>query len=285
MSTLENAARTRAGADRGRRTIVSFMRRSGKLDARLARAWSEHSAAYLLKLDQAPAGLGVDPGLTVDRGFLETAFGRRAPLTLEIGSGQGENVVAAAADHPERDYLALEVYEPGLAHTMLLAGKQGLSNLRLARTNATEFISAAGPGALDEAWTFFPDPWPKMKHHKRRLIQPALAADLARALTPGGLWRIATDIDDYALHVHEVMDADPAWRNLGDERVSLAIEHVGKGTAERAAALPHADFLESTRFPGRILTNFERKGLVAGRAIHDLTYQVVRAGDGELRPR
>ncbi|WP_236632663.1 tRNA (guanine(46)-N(7))-methyltransferase TrmB [Bifidobacterium xylocopae] len=260
---------------RARRSVVSFTRRSGKLDPRLGRAWNEYAGSYLLSLHPDTDALGVDPGVVVDRAFLERVFGRKAPLTVEIGSGQGENIVAAAAGHPDRDYLALEVYEPGLAHTMLLAGKHGLPNLRLARTNAPEFVAAASPGLLDEVWTFFPDPWPKMRHHKRRLVQPALAADLAKAMAPGGLWRIATDIDDYALHVHEVLDRDPAWRNVGGRRVSLPTGHVGKGTADRAAGMPHAEFVESERFEGRVLTNFERKGLAAGRTIHDLAYRSV----------
>ena len=90
-----------------------------------------------------------------------------------------------------------------------------------------------------------------------------------------GVWRIATDIEDYALHVHEVMDARRDFENLGTLTVSLPVEHVGKGNAESAAALPHADFMESERFDGRVLTNFEKKGLAAGRVIHDFAYRAV----------
>lgn len=256
-----------------RRSIVSFTRRSGKLDARLERAWREYSAAYLMQVGGREDSLGVEAGLRIDSAYLEAAYGREAPVTVEIGSGQGENIVAAAQKHPERNYLALEVYEPGLAHTMLLAGKLGLSNLKIARTNAPEFIASTAPNTLDEVWTFFPDPWPKMKHHKRRLVQPMLAADLSRALVSSGLWRLATDIEDYALHIHEVLDSLPFLRNMGQLQVSLPTEHVGKGTADRADALPHALFCESERFEGRVLTNFERKGISAGRRIHDFTYQ------------
>ena len=265
---------TETQSNAGRRSIVSYVRRSEKLNDRLARAWSEYSSRYLLDLGQAEGSLAVGEGFRFDSATVESIWGRKAPLIVEIGSGQGENVVASAREHPDWNYLALEVYQPGLAHTMLMAGKSDLDNLRLAQVNAPDLLTRMGPGLIAEVWTFFPDPWPKMKHHKRRLVQPALADDLADCLEPGGVWRIATDIEDYALHVHEVMDANPRFRNLGNLQVSLPTQHVGKGTADQAETLPHAAFMESDRFDGRIVTNFERKGIEAGRVIHDLTYQV-----------
>ena len=257
------------------RSIVSYVRRSEKLSDRLARAWARYSSRYLLDLDQADGSLTVAENLRCDAAMVRSIWGRDAPLIVEIGSGNGENVVVAAREHPDRNYLALEVYQPGLARTMLMAGKSDLDNLRLAQVNAPDLLARMDPGLIKEVWTFFPDPWPKMKHHKRRLVQPALADDLAECLEPGGLWRIATDIEDYALHVHEVMDGNPRFKNLGNLRVSLPTRHVGKGTADQAKSLPHAIFMESTRFDGRIVTNFERKGIEAGRVIHDLTYQVL----------
>ena len=256
------------------RSIVSYVRRSEKLNDRLARAWAQYSSRYLLDLGQAEGSLTVAEDLCCDIAMVRSVWGRDTPLIVEIGSGQGENVVASAREHPDRNYLALEVYQPGLAHTMLMAGKSDLDNLRLAQVNAPDFLSRMDPELIKEVWTFFPDPWPKMKHHKRRLVQPALAEDLAKCLVPGGIWRIATDIEDYALHVHEVMDGNPKFRNLGTLPVSLPTQHVGKGTADQAKSLPHAMFMESERFEGRIVTNFERKGIQAGRVIHDLTYQV-----------
>jgi tRNA (guanine-N7-)-methyltransferase len=127
-------------------------------------------------------------------------------------------------------------------------------------------------GSIAEVWTFFPDPWPKMKHHKRRIIQDSFARAVSEALVKDGLWRIATDIEDYALHVHEVLDTMDCLSNVGDVTVSLPTEHVGKGNAGEAANLPHQDFIESSRFEGRVLTNFENKGIAAGRVIHDFTY-------------
>ena len=255
--------------------VLSFVRRSGRLDDRLQRAWERYADTYLLDIAAGNGLLDVREGVRFDRPFVETNWGNGNPLIVEIGTGQGENVVAAAAARPDMNFLALEVYDPGVAHTMLLAGKHGLTNLRVAQVNAPELFKVADAGVAAEVWTFFPDPWPKKKHHKRRIVQPGLAADLHRALVDGGVWRIATDIEDYALHVHEVMDGLGGWKNLGALTVSLPLEHVGKGNADLAAGMPHADFMESERFGGRVLTNFEKKGLAAGRVIHDFAYQVV----------
>lgn len=257
------------------RKVLSFVRRSARLDARLQRAMDNHAARYVLD-DIAEEGR-LDPaqGFGFTGAYVRDHWGAAAPLTVEIGSGQGENVVAAAAAHPERNFLALEVYDPGVAHTVLLAAKHGLGNLRVARINAPELFAVMEPGVVDEAWTFFPDPWPKMRHHKRRIVQPELAARMHDALGEDGVWRIATDIEDYALHVHEVMDARDDFENVGGLTVSLPTAHVGKGNAGQASSLPHADFVESPRFEGRVLTNFERKGLDAGRVIHDFTYRRV----------
>lgn len=272
--TAEIAAKGEAGEGNplyGRK-VLSFVRRSARLDDRLQRAWDAYADRYLLPIAEREGSLSVPEGFALTEDYVREAFGNANPLVVEIGSGQGENIVAAAAADPHRNFLALEVYDPGVAHTMLLAGKQGLENLRIAQVNAPELIAAAQPGVIDEIWTFFPDPWPKMRHHKRRIVQPELAADVRRALRDGGVWRIATDIEDYALHVHEVMDGAPGFSNAGSLIVSLPTEHVGKGNADEAAALPHADFTESERFAGRVLTNFEKKGLAAGRVIHDFSY-------------
>lgn len=257
------------------RKVLSFVRRSARLDARLQRAWDAYADTYLLNINAGEGSLDVHEGFVFDQAYIRETWGNANPLIVEIGSGQGENVVAAAASQPDVNFLALEVYDPGVAHTLLLAGKQNLKNLRIAQINAPELFKAAVDGSIAEVWTFFPDPWPKMRHHKRRIVQPELAADIHRALTDEGVWRIATDIEDYALHVHEVMDGLDGFHNDGALTVSLPVEHVGKGNADEAAALRHADFAESERFDGRVLTNFEKKGLAAGRVIHDFTYRRV----------
>ncbi|OXN00744.1 tRNA (guanosine(46)-N7)-methyltransferase TrmB [Bifidobacterium vansinderenii] len=256
------------------RELMSFVRRSSRLDKRLQKAWDNYAGTYLLDLPQVGGReLSVDPDFHFDRAFAERTWGNGNPLIVEIGTGQGENIVAAAQNNPETNFLALEVYRPGVAHALLKAGKYELSNLRVAEVNAPDLMKVCETGLLEEVWTFFPDPWPKTRHHKRRIVQDALAVDVHRALRRGGLWRIATDIEDYALHVHEVMDGRDDFENTGTITVSLPTEHVSKGTADTAASLPHADFSESERFDGRVLTNFEKKGIDAGRVIHDFAYR------------
>ena len=255
--------------------VLSFVRRSGRLDARLQRAWDTYAGTYLLPLNAAEGSLDIRDDWRLTREWIHDTWGNTHPLVIEIGTGQGENIVAAAAQHPQTNYLALEVYDPGVAHTMLRAGKQQLGNLRIAQINAPELFAKADAATVSEVWTFFPDPWPKMKHHKRRIVQPALAVAIHRALVAGGLWRISTDIEDYALHVHEVMDGRTDFRNTGGLTVSLPTGHVGKGNAYLAQDMPHADFTESSRFEGRVLTNFEKKGLDAGRVIHNFAYQTI----------
>ncbi len=270
------AGRTNFSRSRG---IVSFVRRSSRLDKRLQHAWDEYADTFLLDFGQADHELGVPNDLTFDQNFVQSIWGNANPLIIEIGSGQGENITAAALSHPDNNYLALEVYTPGVAHTMLLGGHNGLTNLKIAQVNAPELFAICSRSVAQEIWTFFPDPWPKTKHHKRRIIQDPLAADVSNALVDQGLWRIATDIDDYALHVHEIMDNRDDFDNRGTLMVSLPTEHVSKGTAQMAYQLPHAMFRESHRFEGRILTNFEKKGLKAGRTIHDFTFYARHADD------
>lgn len=301
------------------RAVLSFVRRSARLDARLQRAKDSYSSKYLLDVSEGNGSLRLTKNLIIDREWISKNWGNSNPLVVEIGSGQGENIVSAASANPNTNFLALEVYDPGVAHTMLLASKcesscesesssessssssesseplgestcdsfndssynneskisKGLKNLRIAQVNAPDFFKACDSNVISEIWTFFPDPWPKMKHHKRRIVQNELAQDIHKALAKGGFWRIATDIEDYALHVHEVMDNRLDFKNVGNKSVSLPLEHVGKGNADEANKLPHADFCESERFEGRVLTNFERKGLEACRVIHDITYMSI----------
>lgn len=275
MTEMEKGERNNAR----RRSVVSFVRRSSTLDARLERAWNTYADDYVLRLDKGEYVLGVADTVRISRDFLAQAWGEGfqadGRVIVEIGTGQGENIVVAAAAHPQDNFIGVEVYTPGVAHTVLMAGKNELRNLRMVQVNAPELLSAFEPGVVSEVWTFFPDPWPKTKHHKRRIVQDSLAQAVHAALKDDGVWRIATDIDDYALHVHEVMDARADFANDGEKTVSLATEHVSKGTADLAAQLPHADFSESERFAGRVLTNFEKKGLDAGRVIHDFTYRRV----------
>lgn len=210
------------------------------------RGWDDLAPRYLLPLERDAAATSVRPGSAIDPAAV---FGRSAPLTVEIGSGQGHAIVHAATAHPERDFLAVEVFRAGLARTMLDADRAGARNLRLAEANAPEVLEHLLPeGSVDELWIFFPDPWHKKKHTKRRLVAPAFPPLAARALRDGGVLRLATDWEDYALQMREVM-ADAAEFTADFE----------------------GDW--APRFDGRVMTAFERKGIAKGREIRDLFYR------------
>ncbi|OMH34374.1 tRNA (guanosine(46)-N7)-methyltransferase TrmB [Tersicoccus sp. Bi-70] len=227
--------------------MVSFVRRGTRLQGKQLAAWERLSGHYLVDVSRASGATSVDPGARLDA---PATFGRRAPLTVEIGSGLGDAVVAAAAAAPERDFLALDVYRPGLSDLMRKADTAGAPNIRVIEANAPEvFGTLLAPGSVDEVWMFFPDPWPKKRHHKRRLVSPAFAELVARVLRPGGRWRLATDWEEYAEQMRATLDEVPAFTPANDGPDGWA-----------------------PRFDGRIETGFERKGIAAGRVIRDLTY-------------
>lgn len=225
---------------------VSFVRRSGRMSEAQERAWSELAPRFVIEVQRDAASTSILPGTQI---VPAEVWGREAPLVAEIGSGQGHAIVHAASSAPETDFLAIEVFRAGLARTMLDADRAGATNLRLVEANAPEVLQhLLPPGSISELWVFFPDPWHKKKHTKRRLVAPEFPPIAAAALRPGGVLRLATDWEDYALQMREVMD-DAA----GFER-----------------AFPGE---WAPRFDGRVLTAFERKGSRAGRDIRDLTYR------------
>lgn len=141
---------------------------------------------------------------------LTTVFGRHAPVTVEIGSGLGDTALHLAANHPDRDYLAADVHTKGIARTMLHLRERGLTNLRVLHGDGLDLIVRRLPEAsLDELLVFFPDPWPKSRHHKRRLVRQGFARAAARVLTPGGTLHLATDIHAYADVMRDVLDQEP----------------------------------------------------------------------------
>ncbi|MGC5030557.1 tRNA (guanosine(46)-N7)-methyltransferase TrmB [Micromonospora sp. DT229] len=174
-------------------------------------------------------------------------FGRRAPLVVEIGSGMGDTTVEMAAADPDRDYLAVEVHTPGIANLLDLVHRRELRNVRIAEGDAVELMQALPADFLDAVHVFFPDPWPKSRHHKRRLIQPRHVALLRSRLAVGGILHCATDWAEYAEAMRATLDADPGLVNLHD------------GYAPRPAHRP--------------VTRFERRALRAGRPIADLIYR------------
>ena len=230
---------------------VSFVRRSGRMTPSQERAWEELRERYLLEIPHGPAATSVAEGATGDPAAI---FGRAAPLVVEVGSGQGHQILHAASSHPDVDFLAVEVFRAGLARTMIRAEVAGLSNLRLAEVNAPELLEQYLPaGSVSEIWVFFPDPWKKTKHHKRRLVSADFARIARRALRPGGVLRLATDWEDYAEQMRSVMDEAPGFSRDFDG-----------GSGDWAP-----------RFDGRVLTAFEQKGIARGREIRDLAYCVV----------
>ncbi|MFJ3959200.1 tRNA (guanosine(46)-N7)-methyltransferase TrmB [Arthrobacter sp. NPDC090010] len=275
-----------------RRNPVSFVRRGTRLQGRRQTAWDEYSGSWAVDVPRHVADTSVHPDYVFDA---EATFGRKAPLIVEIGSGLGEAVTHAAAEHPEWDFLAVEVYTPGLANTLMKIVSGGLTNVRVVQANAPEVLENMLPaGSVHQVWVFFPDPWHKAKHHKRRLIQPAFAEQVAQALEPGGLWRIATDWSNYAVHAREVLDGSPDFQNVHDgERAgsespltqvwASGVETVVGGAPVREGRAPvsttHTGPNEGVdevggwapRFEGRTLTSFERKALEAGRLVFELT--------------
>jgi tRNA (guanine-N7-)-methyltransferase len=210
------------------------------------RAFRELAPRYLLDVPRDVAWTSVHPEAKLDP---RVEYGREAALIVEIGSGQGHAIVSAATSRPDDDFLAVEVYRAGLARTMLDADREGARNLRLVEANAPEVLSTYLPeAAASEVWIFFPDPWHKKKHTKRRLVREGFGDTVARALRDGGILRLATDWEDYALQMRDVLDADGAF--------------------DRVFEGEWAD-----RFDGRIMTAFERKGISKGREIRDLVYR------------
>jgi tRNA (guanine-N7-)-methyltransferase len=226
-----------AGDTAYRRTIRSFVRRAGRLTPSQARALEEYWPRF-----------GVNPPAGPLK--LDEVFGRGAPRTLEIGFGNGDNLAALAARHPERDYLGVEVHDPGVGHLLLRVERDGLTNIRIAHHDAVEVVTTwLAPGSIDEALIFFPDPWHKKRHHKRRLVQPDFLQRLARVMGPGGTLHLATDWAPYAEQMMETCEASPWFENTLAEG----------GYAERPETRPE--------------TKFERRGLKLGHAVFDLLFR------------
>lgn len=235
-------------APRRRREVVSFARRSARFNAQQQKAWHRYADRWVVDVPRLETDTSIDPGFSLDLGQV---FSRTAPLIVEIGPGMGESLVSMAAARPEANVLAFEVFLPAVAGTLGKLGKHELANVRLVQANAVEGLTTLVPAAsMSELWLFFPDPWPKHKHHKRRLVTPEFADLVACRMAPGGIWRMATDWAGYATRMRSVLDGHAAFAN----------EHPG-GWAPRLAARP--------------MTRFESRGIAAGRRILDLTFRRV----------
>jgi len=217
------------------RTIRSYVLRQGRISPAQRRALDELTARYGIEFRDAL----LDP---------EKVFRRKAPLVLEIGSGMGETTAAIAQAHPGTDFIALEVHAPGVGSLLRRIETLGLGNLRVVRHDAVDVLRhMIADGALAGIHLFFPDPWPKKRHHKRRLVQPEFVALAARKLAPGGILHAVTDWPDYAGQMLEVLSAEPL------------LENTSGGYAARPAHRP--------------LTKFEQRGLALGHPVRDLVFR------------
>ena len=219
------------------RRIRSFVLREGRMTPAQQRAFDAHWSRYGIDYRGAPHDF-------------DASFGRVTPRVLEIGFGNGEALAWASEHDPVRDFIGVEVHGPGVGRLMLALAAREAENVRLYRHDAVEVLQhEIAPGSLAEARIWFPDPWHKKRHHKRRLIQPEFVALLASRMAPGGLLHLATDWQAYAEHMLTVMDAAPDW-----------INQLGAG---QYAGQP----------PWRIETHFERRGLKLGHGVRDLLYR------------
>ena len=218
-------------------SIRSFVLRTGRMTVAQSRALEDLWPRYGLD----------DTGVMLD---LDTVFGRQALRTVEIGFGDGELLVTLAAAHPERDFLGFEVHTPGVGHCLLRAAELGLTNLRVMRADAVEMIThSIPPNSLDEVMVYFADPWPKKRHHKRRIVQTAFATLLASRLRSGGSLRLATDWVPYAEWMRDVLDPHPDFMNVAG----------AEGYIPRPAERP--------------VTKFERRGERLCHEVRDLHYR------------
>lgn len=217
------------------RPIRSYVLRPGRMSSGQTRALETLLPRY---------GIPYQDGLL----DLDATFGRSAPKILEIGFGMGASTAEIAERQPDSDYLGIEVHPPGVGSLLKLIEEKALTNLRVIQHDAVEVLDhMIGDATLDGVHIFFPDPWPKKRHHKRRLIQPALVANLCKKLKPGGYLHAATDWQEYAEHILAVLAAEPS------------LENTAADYAPRPAYRP--------------LTKFEARGIKLGHGVWDIVFR------------
>jgi tRNA (guanine-N7-)-methyltransferase len=219
------------------RSIRSFVIRAGRTTEAQQRALDELWPKYGVEFEPSPLDL-------------DALFGRQAPRVVEIGFGNGENLAALAAAHPERDYLGIEVHRAGVGRLMLAAETAQLTNIRISCHDAVEVLERQlPPESLDEMLILFPDPWHKKRHHKRRLVQPPFIELAVSRLKSGGMLRLATDWEPYAIQMLEVLSANAMLKN----------EAADGGYVDKPAE--------------RITTRFEKRGQRLGHGVWDLAFR------------
>ncbi|MEX2469437.1 MAG: tRNA (guanosine(46)-N7)-methyltransferase TrmB, partial [Pseudohongiellaceae bacterium] len=221
-----------------RRPLRSYVIRAGRLTDSQRRALAAHWDAYVVPCE----------GELLD---LSALFPHPAPVTVEIGFGMGDSLLAMARDKPEHNFLGIEVHKPGVGKLLNGIVEHDLTNIRIVSHDAKEvFGDGLAPASVDRVLLLFPDPWPKKRHHKRRLLQPAFVELVATRLRPGGHFHLATDWQNYAEHMLEVMEASPSFRNTQGAR-------------------------HYWQHPERPETKFERRGQRLGHGVWDLLYEKV----------
>jgi tRNA (guanine-N7-)-methyltransferase len=220
------------------RTVRSFVNRAGRITVGQERALVKLWPRFGVEFAAQPLNL-------------DALFGRAAHRVMEIGFGNGEHLAALAHAHPERDYLGVEVHRPGVGHLLLALEALALGNVRIVCHDVVEVLERQIPSrAFDEVLILFPDPWPKKRHHKRRLIQMSFVALLCERLKTGGILRLTTDWQPYAEQMLEVLDAEPRLANVA----------LDEGFMPRPA--------------DRIRTRFEMRGERLGHGVWDLAYRL-----------
>ena len=292
--------------------VRSFSRAGGRLRPVQAEALAELGPRYVVNVPRADAVRTVSPSFRLEPDRLFGHVGQVRPLIIEVGSGSGEALLAHAAAHPGADYLAVEVWETAIARLVTSIHRQGLHNVRVVPADASQLLATALPvSCASEVWVFFPDPWRKPRHRKRRLVTTAFADSVARVLRPGGVWRLATDWADYAWQMRDVVEAvsSPPGAGRGSGQglprprpgagaVSPCFRHddagarpdLGAGTAVDGDPGNGLDPGSpsgvrggwSERFTGRVMTRFEARGLKEGRTVRDLC--VVRTSQAWVSP-
>ena len=243
------------------RQSVSFVRRDNRLRPRLQRSWDKHHQNLVIDVPREQGSMSVAAGFALDA---MRDFGRVAPLVVEIGSGTGDAVVHGAQASPGTNFLAVEVYRPGMAATLAKIVHHNLTNVRLVQADAVQVLEHMLTGeSVEEIWVFFADPWHKLRHHKRRLVNPGFADLASSRLDRGGTLRLATDWEDYARRMRDVLAACDSLTNSYDGPTS---PQQASGGAE--SVHPERGF--APRFEGRVMTRFERKALALGRTVYDL---------------
>jgi len=224
-------------ADARRKPVRSYVLRGGRITRAQKRALDDLMPRWGLPFTPAPLDL-------------DAIFGHYRPRVLEIGFGDGATLVELARMRPDTDFLGVEVHPPGIGHCLLAIDAGGITNVRLIAHDAVEVLDRQlATASLDEVLLYFPDPWPKKRHHKRRIVQPSFAALVADRLKPGGTFHLATDWEPYALQMLEVLDAEPRLANAATG---------GRWIEEPAARGP---------------TRFERRGRRLGHDVFNLEYR------------